>query len=96
MHCCVAPACLGLPPLATLLTLPLPRCCRELWGIRWGDIIVSMDGEAITNERDLFACLDEHRPGQTVELGVQRGIGATAQKRTVRVTLADRRDTAGE
>jgi S1-C subfamily serine protease len=55
-----------------------------------------MDGEAITNERDLFACLDEHRPGQTVELGVQRGIGSTAQKRTVRVTLADRRDTAGE
>jgi S1-C subfamily serine protease len=96
VHRCVAPAFLDLPTRAALLTLLLLACCRELWGIRWGDIIVSMDGEAITNERDLFACLDEHRPGQTVELGVQRGIGATAQKRTVRVTLADRRDTAGE
>jgi S1-C subfamily serine protease len=50
-----------------------------------GDLIVSIDGEAITSKQDLSNALNEHHAGDTVSLTVFRG-----QKRfTVKVTLSD-------
>jgi S1-C subfamily serine protease len=38
-----------------------------------GDVIVSLDGKAVTRQADLFEALDARRPGDAVRLGVLRG-----------------------
>ena len=37
-----------------------------------GDIITSLDGKEVRTQRDLFAALDERRPGDRVRVGVTR------------------------
>ncbi len=58
-------------------------------GIVQGDVIVSLDGRAITGADQLGAVIQAHRPGQTVEVGLYRGkarmtvtatLGSTAEE----------------
>ena len=55
----------------------------EAAGLRQGDIIVALDGEQITAERDLSLMLLPHKPGDTVTLRVLRDNSA----REIEVTL---------
>jgi S1-C subfamily serine protease len=36
--------------------------------IQLGDVIVEIDGEAVTNESDYADVMEQHRPGDTVEV----------------------------
>jgi Tol biopolymer transport system component len=58
----------------------------EAAGIKGGDLVVSIAGTRIENLYDMTYALQDHRPGQTVEVSVVRG-GDTV---TFRVTLGDR------
>lgn len=62
---------------------------RELLGFRLGDIITGLNGRPVVSEKDLFAALDDCRPGQSVPMTV-RGDGGRAQERTLTVRLAER------
>ena len=55
-------------------------------GLRDGDIIVSLEQNAVTSLDDLHRLLTEDRIGATVVLGVLRGV----ERLDVRVTIADR------
>ena len=50
------------------------------------DVIVAIDGQAITNNGELLAILARHRPGDTISIDYYRG----QEKRTATVTLAGR------
>jgi 2-alkenal reductase len=58
----------------------------EMSGIQPGDIITEIDGEPIDQNHPLEEFLFEHKPGDTVELTVQRG----DQSMQVQVTLGER------
>ncbi len=51
-----------------------------------GDVIVSIDGQAVTNNEDLYKAIKDKRPGQTVEVEVMRG----GRQTTVPVRLSER------
>jgi len=51
--------------------------------IRLGDIIVSIDGEAVRNYDDLATILDRHNVGDRIKLGVRR----KGKERTLRIKL---------
>jgi S1-C subfamily serine protease len=51
--------------------------------IRLGDVIVSIDGEAVRNYDDLATILDRHNVGDRIKLGVRRN----KKERTVKITL---------
>ncbi len=55
-------------------------------GIRQGDIIVSIEGQAIDTEHPLDSVLTQFAPGRTVTLGILRD----GQKMEVQVTLGTR------
>ena len=57
----------------------------EQAGLRRGDVIVSIDGVALTDATTLTSVLDRHYPGDVVDLVWQ---DRTAQQRTAKVTLA--------
>jgi S1-C subfamily serine protease len=42
-------------------------------GIRIGDVIVAIGGEAVKDYDDLYNLLDKRRPGDTVEVTILRG-----------------------
>jgi putative serine protease PepD len=52
-------------------------------GIAQGDVIVSLDGKAITSADQLGADIQAYKPGQTVEVGLYRG----RVRRTITATL---------
>ena len=54
-------------------------------GLRIGDIIISVDGEAITSVSEINAIVEQKEPGDTVELGIIRGQGEL----TVDVVLSE-------
>jgi S1-C subfamily serine protease len=54
-----------------------------------GDIIVGVDGKAITSSDDLSSLIGEHKPGDTVSLEIIRG----GKRRTVNVKLGSRPNT---
>ena len=62
----------------------------------WGDIITSIKGKPVEKEGDLFAALDECRPGDVVEVGLQKGVGPDAKTRKVKVRLTERTAPRGE
>ncbi|GBF95718.1 protease Do-like chloroplastic [Raphidocelis subcapitata] len=68
---------------------------RELLGLRLGDVITALNGRPVKSEKDLFAALDECRPGQRVPLTV-RGDGGRDPERALSVTLAERTVSVGE
>jgi S1-C subfamily serine protease len=51
--------------------------------IRLGDVIISIDGEAVRNYDDLATILDRHNVGDRIKLGVRRN----KKERTVEITL---------
>ncbi len=52
-------------------------------GLQEGDIVKSIDGRAIPDSDSLVAAVRSHRPGDTVDVVVQRG----GNEQTVQVTL---------
>lgn len=60
-----------------------PTVQRGEKGVRFGDLIIEVDGHSIKKATDLFDILDEKKIGETVTLIVLRN----RQKRTVEVTL---------
>lgn len=49
------------------------RSPAALAGLRDGDVIVSVNGEAVTSNKSLPGIIAEYRPGDTVSLGILRG-----------------------
>jgi S1-C subfamily serine protease len=64
--------------------------------VTWGDIITSIKGKPVEKEGDLFSALDECRPGEVVEMELQKGVGADAKTRKVQVRLTERIAPRGE
>lgn len=63
--------------------------CRDNSGkLVLGDILTGIDGKAIKLQKDLFAALDDLKPGDKVQLDIVRE-GKTEQ---VAVTLGERND----
>ena len=56
----------------------------EQAGLRTGDVVTSIAGKKVTGSNDLVAAIDAHKPGETVDLVVQRG----GQTMTLHATLA--------
>jgi serine protease Do len=56
-------------------------------GIQQGDVIVSVDGQAVGGAEDLGSILEGLSPGQKVPVAVVRGAG---EQRTIQVTLGTR------
>lgn len=59
----------------------------EKAGLKPGDILVELDGEAVTEER-IGELLARHQPGDTVAVVVIRG----KKRETLKLTLGERRD----
>ena len=59
----------------------------EKAGLKPGDILVELDGEAVTEER-IGEILSRHQPGDTVAVVVVRG----KKRETLKLTLGERRD----
>jgi S1-C subfamily serine protease len=60
-----------------------PGTGAERAGIEPGDVIVSLDGTAIETVEELFAELNQRRPGQRVAVAIVRD----GERRTLDVTL---------
>jgi S1-C subfamily serine protease len=56
-----------------------------------GDVITAADGQPVEGMSDVIRAVDTHKPGDELELTLQRG----GNERTVTVTLADRPAQAG-
>jgi Tol biopolymer transport system component len=69
-----------------LLSDVRPASPAERAGIRPRDRIIRMAGTRIENLYDMTFALQEHRPGETIDVEVLRG----AEKRTLRATLGRR------
>jgi S1-C subfamily serine protease len=63
-----------------------PNGPADQGGLKDGDIIVSVDGQAIDEEHPLDATLSQHAPGRAITVEVQRG----NEKLTLQVTLGTR------
>jgi putative serine protease PepD len=57
-------------------------------GLRAGDVVVGVDGSAITTGAELRAAIDAKQPGDTVQLRIRRA----GSERTIAVKLAVRPD----
>lgn len=55
-------------------------------GLKQGDIIVKVDGTAITNDADLYGILRAKKPGEMISITIDRG----GKEQTVQVTLGER------
>ncbi|GIE95030.1 S1C family serine protease [Paractinoplanes rishiriensis] len=62
----------------------LPGLGAARGGLRAGDVITQIGGTAVNSTDQMLVAVAEHRPGDTVEIGYQRG--GTAQKADVPVT----------
>jgi S1-C subfamily serine protease len=52
-------------------------------GVKQGDVITELDGEAVSDSEDLVAAIAEHKPGDAVTLEVKRGSDSTSLKVTL-------------
>jgi len=64
----------------------VPGGPAEEAGIRRGDVLTEVDGEALTSVEELLAALRRHEPGDEITIEVVRGDDA----QQVEVTLTDR------
>jgi S1-C subfamily serine protease len=51
-----------------------------------GDVIVSVDGQTVANNEDIYKAIKDKRPGQTVDVEVLRG----GRQVSVAVRLSER------
>jgi S1-C subfamily serine protease len=63
-------------------------------GLQVGEIIVSIDGEALGSETDLAEVIHSHKPGDTISLSVKQI--SDEQAHEVQVTLGENPDQAGQ
>lgn len=61
-------------------------------GLREGDLITHVDGKRVTPVRDLATLVREHKPGDTIELAVERD----SEKLTIELTLGEHPDEEGK
>lgn len=67
-------AALGLAPRAgVLVTQLLPGGAAQAAGLRVGDVVLSIDGQATNSAAAYFLGVDRHKPGETLKLQVLRG-----------------------
>jgi Tol biopolymer transport system component len=59
----------------------------DLAGIKGGDRILAMAGTKIANLYDMTYALEDHKPGETIDVVVERG----GEKKTLKATLGERR-----
>lgn len=79
---------IGLPPVQGVVVVEVyPLSPAESAGLKRGDIIVSVDGKAITSMEDLRAIVRSHRFGEQVRLRLIRGDRSTEE---VKVTVGAR------
>jgi S1-C subfamily serine protease len=64
----------------------VPNGPADQAGLQDGDVILSVDGQAIDAEHPLDATLSQHAPGRAITVEVQRG----NEKLTLQVTLGTR------
>ncbi|MGI8794240.1 MAG: S1C family serine protease [Acidimicrobiales bacterium] len=69
-----------------LVTVVTPNTGAQAAGIRSGDVIVEVDGNAIDDPQALVDALEKHKPGDEVKITLQRG----DQRLTVTATLGQR------
>ncbi len=62
----------------------------EKAGLQMGDIITAVNGQAVDTDHPLNEVISQAKPGDTVELTVQRG----TQKQTLKVTLGTNPDNS--
>ena len=67
-----------------------PGSPADAAGLKGGDVIVEIGGTKIENLYDMTYALQDHRPGETVDVVVLRG----GERRTLRATLGSRRPEA--
>lgn len=63
-----------------------PGGAADKAGLQLGDVLLSLDGHAVTDPRELISLLDEERVGQEAALRIARG----GQVQDVRVTVGTR------
>jgi S1-C subfamily serine protease len=63
-------------------------------GIAKGDLLASVDGEDVRTARQAVEAIDEHKPGDTIEVGVVKAGGSDLTK--IPVTLAENPDEKGD
>ena len=63
-----------------------PRSPAAKAGLQAGDLVVALDGQAVTSQDDLISRIRDHKPGDRVALKVVR----SGKEQTVTATLADR------
>ena len=61
----------------------------EKAGLQVGDIVVSVDGKPVTAPEELIVAIRSKHPGDTLEIGYQRGAGSATS--TATVTLGESR-----
>jgi len=70
---------LGMPaPVGALVADIWPGGPAQRAGLRSGDVIVSVDGQPLTDGSGLNYAIGAHRPGDAIRLGVRRGGGELA------------------
>jgi putative serine protease PepD len=74
------------PSGGALIGTLAPRGPAADAGLRGGDVVMSFGGARVSDAADLSSAVDDHRPGERVEVVVRRG-GST---KTLSVKLADR------
>jgi hypothetical protein len=62
----------------------------EKAGLKEGDVIIAMDGEAIKSGEDLAEAIGDHKPGDEVKFTFYRG----KEKKTANITLAAKKEDA--
>lgn len=67
-----------------------PNSPAERAGVRAGDFLVEIAGQPVRGIRDVVRVLERSAVGRTVAVTLERG----GQRRTVNVTLGERRTTA--
>jgi len=72
-------------PEGALVTLPQPNSPAAKGGIETGDVITSVDEQAVKDSRDLARKIAANAPGTSVKLGVFRN----GQEKIVTVTLGE-------
>jgi regulator of sigma E protease len=79
---------LGTPDDSTRLGEILPNGAALVAGLRPGDRIVAVAGAPVEKWRDLVGALQK-QPGKTIDVVVERGEGATAERLTLPITPKD-------